>query len=564
MALRISFRVLALALAAIVALLPTAAGQYTLKLSATLTIEQKDDKVKSFEQVNGLLKHAREQKLEQHVINFLNNMVVQLQKVMDTEVVLADQKLVAVPKDFTPNKYRVKAMPKLQTKKITTKKISAKDLKQRLVDGKDINFDVPMLVTNATGLFQGDSWDNVRRHWYAGRIADDEVLEKNFRVEYWPADKAKARLIGNMLHMEEAEMVSFSKFLVICHYGSPAKPKLPGQNTDHCEQVVDAQSMVHNQSELEELNIFPEIKNALPLQAAFKARLLAAGAEEMQMILGKGAKQFNKQTAKLQNQFFTFGPSGSGDKLHMENGLPFYDILIHGSRRWLLMKDEEMERVAKKAKEALEFDKTSAYMFFEEKLPELKEEFGLKKYVECNQQAGDLVIVPSGWYVVSLALADSISYKETLLSERDTLATVTDNNIWRPQYQRYSLAFCYDPQDLASLPGVDKGSEFEKWLSNALGQVKTEELISAILTVLFTCGSVLSLETSMPQFKVSSLTHCTPKVWTQCRKQLETKLWEKGIQAKLEWLPKKAPKSIEDIPKPGPAAIAAPAAKAEL
>merc|ERR1712060_884271 len=125
--------------------------------------------------------------------------------------------------------------------------------------------------------------------------------------------------------------------------------------------------------------------------------------------------------------------SGSGGKLHAENGLPFFDVLIHGSRRWLLLQEKEMQRVAEKAREALEFDKTSAYMFFEEKLPELKEEFGLKKYVEINQQSGDLVIVPSGWFRVSLSLADSISYYETILSQRETLKAVTDNNVWRPQ-----------------------------------------------------------------------------------------------------------------------------------
>merc|ERR1711988_1470290 len=142
----------------------------------------------------------------------------------------------------------------------------------------------------------------------------------------------------------------------------------------------------------------------------------------------RSARRWKAKTGQLSYRYFTFGPSGSGDKLHAENGLPFFDILIHGSRRWLLLKEEEMERVAKKAREALEFDKTSAYMFFEEKLPELKEEFGLKKYVGANQNAGDLVIVPAGWYRVSLSLADSISYYETLLSEKETLSLVTDNN----------------------------------------------------------------------------------------------------------------------------------------
>jgi hypothetical protein len=471
-----------------------------------------------------------------------------MQKVMDASKVIEQQKAVEVPKEFTPAKYRVKAMPKLQTKKITTKKISAKDLRKRLQEGKDISFSEPMLVTNATALFEGNSWDQVRRHWSAARISGDEDLEKDLRLEYWPPDKARARLVGNMLQMEEPELVPFSKYLIICFHGTPAKPKLPGQNTDHCEQNVGAQSMAKNSSELKELQIFPEIKNALPVQAEFRQRLIEAGKDELKEIFGKGFDKWRTRTGQTQHQFFTFGPSGSGDKLHAENGLPFFDILIHGSRRWLLMKEEEMERVAKKAREALEFDKTSAYMFFEEKLPELKEEFGLKKYVECNQNAGDLVIVPSGWFRVSLSLADSISYYETLLSEKQTLAAVTDNNVWRPQFRQYGLAFCHDPKDLSKLPGVDKGSDFANWLSNALSQVKLDEVIDNILRVLITCGSVSALQKKMPEFKMSSLTTCTPAVWKQCRKQLEAKVFEKGLHSpKFEWLPKEAPTSIDDI-----------------
>jgi hypothetical protein len=549
MASRLGSAVLALAVVAVTVLLPSVAAQQTLRLQATLTLEKSDDKVKTHDQVVAILKRAKEEKLESNVINFLSQMVGQLQKVLDTAKVVEEMKANEVPKDFTPAKYRVKAMPKLGAKKSTTKKITAMELKKQLKAGKSINFAEPILVTNATPLFEGDTWNNLRRHWSAARISGDEKLEKDFTVEYWPPDKAKARLIGNQLHMEDPQRLTFSKYLVVCFYGSPAKPKLPGQNTDHCEQTVSAAEMVHNASELNALNIFPEITNALPLQADFRDRLLAAGSEELPLILGKAASKWKKQTGQTHHQFLTFGPSGSGDKLHAENGLPMYDFLIHGSRRWLLMKEEEMERVAKKAKEALEFDKTSAYMFFEEKLPELKEEFGLKNYVECNQNAGDLVIVPSGWYRVSLALADSISYYETLLSEQSTLSIVTDNNVWRPQFQRYQLAFCYDAEDLSELSGVDKGSDFEKWLSNALGQVKPDEILSGIMSVLFTCGSVLALDKSMPQFKVDSLSSCTPKVWTKCRKKLQAKLSEKGVKATLDWLPKQAPKSIDDIPK---------------
>ena len=86
-------------------------------------------------------------------------------------------------------------------------------------------------------------------------------------MEYWPQDKARARLVGNQLHMEEPEMISFSRYVVNCFHGTPAKPKLPGQNTEHCEQTVDAQSMVRNMTELEQLRIFRQIENALPHMA---------------------------------------------------------------------------------------------------------------------------------------------------------------------------------------------------------------------------------------------------------------------------------------------------------
>ena len=84
-------------------------------------------------------------------------------------------------------------MPKLNAKKITVKKMTAADLAKRLEEGKDLNFKEPMLITNATTLFSPGAWDEVRRHWTATRLMEDTHLEKEFRVEYWPQDKARAR-----------------------------------------------------------------------------------------------------------------------------------------------------------------------------------------------------------------------------------------------------------------------------------------------------------------------------------------------------------------------------------
>eukprot|EP00931_Biecheleriopsis_adriatica_P088144 TRINITY_DN62521_c0_g1_i1.p1 TRINITY_DN62521_c0_g1~~TRINITY_DN62521_c0_g1_i1.p1 ORF type:complete len:556 (+),score=155.53 TRINITY_DN62521_c0_g1_i1:76-1743(+) len=519
---------------------PSAQGQSTLKLSATLTIEKTDDKVKTNEHVIQLLNYAKEKKYEGNVQRFLENMVVQLQKVMDAAKVVEEKKSTEVPKDFTPQKYRVKAMPKLNAKKVTVKKMTASELSKRLEEGKDINFKEPMLITNATGLFGEGAWENVRRYWTASRIMEDADLEKELRLEYWPQDKARMKQVGNYFQMEDPEMIPFSRYVINCFHGTPAKPKLPGQNTEHCEQTVDAQSMAHNSSELEDLRIFKQIENALPTMAEFRRALVEAADHELKSILGKGVERWKRNQGRMPYQYFVFGPSGSGANLRPENGLPFFDVLLHGNKRWLLLQEDEMNRVAEKAREALEFDKTSAYMFFEEKLPELREEFGLKKYVEANQGPGDLIIVPSGWFRVSLALADSISYYETILKGKETLKALTDNRVWQPNFRQFRLAYCYTPDTISELPGVTGNQGLNNWLSQAIKQVKAEEAIGGILEVMLHCGATLALDKKMPHLNVKDLSICTPQVWTKCRSQLKAKLKEKKSTATLEWLPKEA------------------------
>eukprot|EP00929_Paragymnodinium_shiwhaense_P118909 TRINITY_DN907_c4_g1_i1.p1 TRINITY_DN907_c4_g1~~TRINITY_DN907_c4_g1_i1.p1 ORF type:complete len:556 (-),score=177.70 TRINITY_DN907_c4_g1_i1:156-1823(-) len=524
----------------------------TLKISSTLTIEKTDSKEKTHEDVNKLLAYAKEQKLSANVIRFVENTVQQTSKVLEAAEVVAAQKAVAVPKEFTPSKYKVKAMPKLQTKKESVKKMSATDLKKRLTKGGSLNFETPMIITNSTALFEDGAWDEVRRHWFATRISEDEYLEKELRLEYWPPDKARARLVGNgMLQFEEPELIAFSRFLSICFHGTPAKPKLPGQNTEHCEQTVPAAQMVRNKTELKPLNVFPEIKNAMEVMSDFRFAFIEAGREQLGEILGKkeAAKFMTRQT-RLDYQYFVLGPSGSGDKLHAENGLPFYDVLIHGSRRWLLLKEDEMERVAQKAREALEFDKTSAYMFFEEKLPELKEEFGLKNFVEANQKPGDLVYVPSGWFRVSLSLADSISYYQTLLSDEGTMRAIMQNAVWRPGRQSMVLAYCYKPSEFDQLPGLDQDTQTREYLKAAIAKVNPDEAVLGILNVLFQCGSQLALHETLPKLAGVSGSPCTKDVWKKCRAELGEKLGKKkDFKGNIDWVPTAPPQSLKDVRK---------------
>jgi len=165
--------------------------------------------------------------------------------------------------------------------------------------------------------------------------------------------------------------------------------------------------------------------------------------------------------------------------------------------------------------------------------------------VECNQGPGDLVIVPSGWFRVSLALADSISYYETILQGKETLASLTDNNVWRPQSRQYRLAYCYTASTIDELPNVKGNAGLQNWLKKAIEQVSDDEAIPGILDVMLHCGSTLALDKRMPKLNVQALGACTPAVWKKCRSQLQKKLKKKKSSATLSWLPEEAPTSAD-------------------
>merc|ERR1712032_13571 len=197
--------------------------------------------------------------------------------------------------------------------------------------------------------------------------------------------------------------------------------------------------------------------------------------------------------------------------------------------------DSEMERVAVKAREALEFDKTSAYMFFEEKLPELKEEFGLKKYVEINQNPGDLVISPPGWYRVSLSLADSISYMETVLSDDAHVGSFVNNQVWNPGMRVFNLAFCYDRNELKELVGEDQ--RLEQFLKSSLAQTSTDANLRGMFSILLSCGSMLSMRKAKPQLQVETVSQCSMKVWKKCRTSFLMLAESRTSKADSSWLP---------------------------
>lgn len=218
-------------------------------------------------------------------------------------------------------------------------------------------------------------------------------------------------------------------------------------------------------------------------------------------------------------------------------------MLIHGHRRYLFVDEEELQAVGEKAKEALEFRSTSAYMFFEEKLVELREEFGFKKYFEVNQQPGDVIFVPPGWFRVSLSLADSISYYEQLLYQPRVVESIVRNTVYNPWRRQWNLAFCYEPDEVVSklkdqvALQTDRIEEDSyKWIESQMKEMTDDRYPMPVMNVLTTCAKILGNKKRMSKIIEISKTKCSDEIWKSCRKQLMNKMSKKK-SLKWEWLP---------------------------
>lgn len=210
------------------------------------------------------------------------------------------------------------------------------------------------------------------------------------------------------------------------------------------------------------------------------------------------------------------------------------------------MKEEEIDRVAAKAKEALEFRQTSAYMFFEEKLPELTEEFGLKNYVEVNQEPGDVMVVPKGWFRVSLSLADSISYYEQLLKSKKVMSEYVNHHTWFPQHNMWRLGYCFEPKEVVEGTGGLSTEKDNEWLRDQFYGIGDTSLITfSTLEALIYCGRIMSSNDELAINAVKD-TKCTPKVWKACRKRFVNTVTEVVKRAEVkdfDFIPKTPPKA---------------------
>ena len=371
------------------------------------------------------------------------------------------------------------------------------------VEAHKLNLEQPFIVKDGVS-----NLDYLRERYTAASLMNDT----SFKLAYYtPADAKAKRTFDTAEEQQKAEeekykphMITFEKYFGNCfnHKAKPDFRKQPGTSTEHCEQFVSAPGVSAEMGDYS-LDATAGLGWMAELDSA-KAAFVRKRAKAFASMLPEGtdvAKAFSPSGGGG-SRLFSLGPSGSGEEMRQES-TAFVDGLIHGRRRWLFMEPKNFIALRESAREVLE--PASGFMFFEQQLGELIEDFGLgakgKKYWEINQEVGDLLYVPPSLVRVSVNLEDSFSYFERLHTSQATAQKAVDGNIWAPASGRipdgYGAAACFGWDMVATAdalggaaPGGMQGQIIAQLMQQNFGG-SVEQANYLILKVLAECASAI-------------------------------------------------------------------------
>jgi len=513
---------------------------------------QKDQFDKALAETKELLKFAEEKKMSPNTQMFIRNArdkvdgaLKEFAKRQVEEKAAEERKkgVAPIPKTLTDKEIGVKSL-KGEAKKCNIKKHGADELPKLLAAGK-VDLKKPFIVTGGMPHL-----DTLRR-----AFTSDELL-KNTEVQlrYLSPVKAKEKRSFDQQQQQqmpddeqlEYSLVTMDKYFMNC-FNLKAKPdfrKNGGADTEHCEQTVAAALIHSNTTFISEMFAAGVAGELAFLQAMEPGRReFAKRASAMQGLVEKG--NLEAQLQRSTSDSFTFGPAGSGEQLRQEQ-VPFADALVHGKRRWFLMAPKDFVTLREKAKDVLE--PGSAFMFFEQQMEELTEDFGLggkkMKFWECNQMPGEIIYIPAATIMTSLNIHDAFSYKQSIATSAEAVISRVNSNIWSPESGMipggYQFGACFDGK--VDLTGA--GSMLQSPVNPMQAQI-IEQIMSQyyqgdkarnmlMLSILSECAAVMSA----PGLD-SDNTYCK-QAWPQCTKQLEKNSLKMG-QSVPAWLTGGAP-----------------------
>jgi len=333
-------------------------------------------------------------------------------------------------------------------------------------------------------------------------------------------------------------MITFERYFSNC-FGNA---RTPGAQTEHCENVVRLSTVDKDLASSYSLDTVTSFAGNFQRLEAMRLKFVETGrAEFSKMLEADDEARFYDDKVDDASTSMVLGASGSGASME-QTQLPVADALVHGHRRWFMMRPGRYQSLRHEAGE--NFYPASAFMFFEEQYAELKEDHGLKEkdFWECNQQEGDIVWVPSDLMKMALNLKDSVSYRAELLTDVKLVNAYAEAKIWQPQMQQYSLAFCHGPDGLDELKGWVHPQQKTGVAQAMKKQFKTGLSENPdVLSVLVMCYGILGLDPDIPAEK----TICA-KAWKQCTARLQRNLkklslpWPSFIPSTIEAATKKA------------------------
>lgn len=484
-------------------------------------------------QVKALLEHAKQNNYATNVILMLQGVVTKveqtgkemMQAIQELQAVKAKNKVLS-ESSFTAPDIAVKPLKAfLAAKKdVGVPRYTVDQLKE-FIAKKKIDFSIPFLVSDGV-----TDLDTMQSKFTAVNLMKEEYNHIN--VRYITPAESKKRLsfeqkaagVGQDEQLQ-AHMISFEKFFVNCfnYKGKKDFLKSPGANTEFCENAMDAGVLDKDYK----FAAFDTMSWMHDLEKA-KTEWLQTHSAELSTLLPKDFPPAG--IANGEQRLFTFGPSGSGGQLTVENESKI-DGLLHGRRRWLFMNQDHFATLREKAGHDME--PASAFVFFENQYAELKEDYGLgsKKLpvLECNQDLGDLLYIPKGMIRVGLNLQDSASFAQKIVTSERELADMVQNEIFNPKSAsipngfRAFACFGYDtlkmnkvgiPTHMGMLENPQQASLIRQIMHQNFGATPVTTNLLA-LSIVANCKALSS--TKKDQLKN---TQC-PMIYDACRKTLE-------------------------------------------
>jgi len=570
-----------LAFAVIVALGHAAKVDFPQTTSFSLALRvDKTDWLKAEKEWQAVLKFARDQKMTANTIMMLRtasdkitNTLKEFNKIKaEKEAFAAKEKakqeagtkqpaVFTVVAGHSPDfntQIGVKPLKSKGSKRKNVLRYRASEVAGLLAKGK-IDLNKPFLITDGV-----HNLDELREAWTAAKMLKEHT---DVKVRYLSPVKAKQRRSfdkeKNNNPNEELEWshISLENYFVNCFNlrGKPDFRRLGGAQTEHCEMKVPASAMDPKMSSYKVKSLGGHLGGYGALEEGRSA--FVTRAKDLQPLVHEKL-DIQTQLGQSQSNFFVFGSSGSGEQLRQEER-PFVDGLIHGKRRWFLMRPDHFMKLRQTASEVLEA--ASAFMFFEQQLAELIEDHELGEsipYYDTNQLPGDIMYVPNGLVMTGMAMSDSISFRQDVSTSPDEIPAGINSNIWHPESGQvpagFQFALCTG-LDLAKA-GKTLGKQVHPQMGAQVQQIMKQffpESVTQnqlIISTLSECHAALT-------GKIQG-TYCD-QVWQPCVAQLEKNA--KTLKANLpDWLTQKHAETTAKLSKLTAASALGYGAKAEL